>query len=133
MAEPKGDEDVLSLLDSLAGSAPEKSPTPVYNPASTESEKELLGFLDNLAKQPSTPRPASRAAVTHSTRDPASNSPTLAKNQTESSMGKPISVPTAEAPAESGGGGGGGGWLGGLWTMGSAAIKTAELKVKELQ
>jgi hypothetical protein len=27
----------------------------------------------------------------------------------------------------------GGGWLGGLWNMGSAAMKTAEQKVKELQ
>ena len=134
MAKPKGGDDVLSLLDSLGESAPETTSTPVQDPASTENERELLGFLDDLAKQTSrsqTPRPA---GATRPSRDSTKTSPVATKKPAEKFVEKPV---TAEVPsvkvdsptAESGGGG----WLGGLWSIGSAAMKTAEQKVKELQ
>ena len=134
MARPKGGEDVLSLLDSLGESVPETTSTPVQDPASTENEKELLGFLDDLAKQ--TPRSQTPRApgATRSSRDSARNLSVTTKkpgdkpveklNMAEVS-GVKVDSPTSES--------GGGGWLGGLWNMGSAAMKTAEQKVKELQ
>ena len=132
MAGAPGGEDVLSLLDSLGESAPETTSTPVQDPASTENESELLGFLDNLAKQPppraQTPRPS---GATHLRRDSVKNIAIASKKPVGKSTEKPI---TAEAPGDSPVSEfGGGGWLGGLWSMGSAAMKTAEQKVKELQ
>jgi hypothetical protein len=131
MAVPTGGEDVLSLLDSLGESAPETTSTPVQDPASTENESELLGFLDNLAKQTpraQTPRPS---GTTRLRRDSVKNTAIASKKPVGKSTEKPI---TAEVPSDSPSSeSGGGGWLGGLWSMGSAAMKTAEQKVKELQ
>jgi hypothetical protein len=141
MAKPKGGEDVLSLLDSLGESAsPESASTLTQDPATTENETELLGFLDNLAKQPArtqTPRPTS-VGVPRTGRDSTKTSP--AKKPTEKVVERSGGSENAEVPvvpsvkvesptAESGGGG----WFGGLWNIGSAAMKTAEQKVKELQ
>jgi hypothetical protein len=137
MANPKDSEDVLSLLDSLGDS--DRAPTAIPatdDPASTENEKELLGFLDDLAKQPSrsqTPRPA----PTRSSRDSARSLNAPAKKSTEKSVEKPITTADVSMPRvkveESTTEAAGTGWLGGLWSMGSAAMKTAEQKVKELQ
>jgi hypothetical protein len=124
----KGEEDVLSLLDSLGDSA---QPPPTTTAAAAaapaddsstsvaENEKELLGFLDDLAKpsRSQTPRPA----TTRTSRDSARGPVSLGKKPIE----KPIEQ-TKEPEAS-------GGWLGGLWSIGSAAMKTAEQKVKELQ
>lgn len=141
MAKPKGDEDVLSLLDSLGESAPpETTSNLIQDPATTENETELLGFLDNLAKQPAqaqTPRPT-LVGVPRTGRDSTKASP--AKKSTEKvveksgggeNTGLPVvpSVKVESPTSESGGGG----WFGGLWNIGSAAMKTAEQKVKELQ
>lgn len=137
MANPKDSEDVLSLLDSLGDT--ERPPTAIPatdDPASTENEKELLGFLDDLAKQPSrsqTPRPA----PTRTSRDSARSLNAPAKKSTEKLVEKPattadVSVPKLKIETAAGESTGSG-WLGGLWSMGSAAMKTAEQKVKELQ
>ena len=138
MSKAKDSEDVLSLLDSLGESAPPEatSASVVQDPTSNENEKELLGFLDDLVKQPSrsqTPRPAGTPSRT--SRDLARNAPAVAKKSPEKVVEKPVSAPETAAPVpsvkvESADGGG---WLGGLWGMGSAALKTAEQKVKELQ
>src|SRR5579871_917790 len=134
MSKSKDSEDVLSLLDSLGDTAaPPPSTTEIPNdPTSTENEKELLGFLDDLAKQPAqstTPRPTG----TRASRDSARTA-----NVSKTSPEKAVERPAAMAPApaddeKSLAKGDGGSWLGGLWSMGSAAIKTAEQKVKELQ
>ena len=136
MAIPQGDEDVLSLLDSLAESAPETISTPVQDdPASTEDEKEVLGFLDDLAKQNPRSQTPRAPGATRSSRDSARNIPVTTKKPVEKPMEKPtaevssVKVDDDSPTSESGGGG----WLGGLWSMGSAAMKTAEQKVKELQ
>ena len=133
MSKPKGGEDVLSLLDSLGDSAaPATAPPTNEQPASTENEKELLGFLDDLAKQP--PRSQTPKA-SRSSRDSTRNVGGATKKSLEKAAEKPaagsaVEIPavTVKEPAESSGG-----WLGGLWSMGSAAMKTAEQKVKELQ
>ena len=139
MSKTEDSEDVLSLLDSLGTSAPPEtaSTAVVQDPTSNENEKELLGFLDDLAKQPSrtqTPRPA--GTPQHS-RDLARNAPAVTKKSPEKIVERPVSTAeTAAAPSvkvEPVETPGGGGWLGGLWSMGSAAMKTAEQKVKELQ
>jgi hypothetical protein len=133
MANPKDSEDVLSLLDSLGDSArPPTAIPPTDDPASTENEKELLGFLDDLAKQPSrsqTPRPA----PTRTSRDSARslNAPAKKSSEKPPTTADPI-VPTLKVETQTTEASGGG-WLGGLWSMGSAAMKTAEQKVKELQ
>jgi len=128
MSNPKDSEDVLSLLDSLGDSAPPPT-TDATHDAPNENEKELLGFLDDLAKQPSrsqTPRPAG----TRSSRESARSLNTPSKKSPEKVVERPsnpapnVAVESADAV---------GGWLGGLWNMGSAAMKTAEQKVKELQ
>src|SRR5271155_1337967 len=146
MANPPGTkEDVLSLLDSLG-----ETPVPVestdtetvqidaQHPTSNEDEKELLGFLDDLVKQPSrsqTPRPAGTPSRT--SRDLAKNAHAVPKTSPEKVVEKPVSAAETAAPVPSfqveSPDAGGGGWLGGLWGMGSAALKTAEQKVKELQ
>jgi hypothetical protein len=140
MSKAKGSEDVLSLLDSLGDSAPPEttSTSVVQDPTSNENEKELLGFLDDLVKQPSrsqTPRPAGTPSRT--SRDLARNAPGVPKKTPEKVVEKPISAAETAAPVQSvqveSPDAGGGGWLGGLWDMGSAALKTAEQKVKELQ
>jgi len=131
MANPPGTkEDVLSLLDSLGD-----TPVPVEStdtetvqidaehPTSSENEKELLGFLDDLVKQPSrsqTPRPAGGPRPN---RDVAHN---IAKKAVE----KPVEQAPTDATLATGQQGG---WLGGLWSIGSAAVKTAEQRVRELQ
>ena len=138
MSKTKDSEDVLSLLDSLGTSVPPQtaSASAVQDPTSNENEKELLGFLDDLAKQPSrsqTPRPAGTPSRT--SRDSARNASAAVKKIPGKVVEKPVSPAEAAPPpsvkvesADSGGG-----WLGGLWSMGSAAMKTAEQKVKELQ
>jgi hypothetical protein len=140
MSKAKGSEDVLSLLDSLGESAPPEttSTSVVQDPTSNENEKELLGFLDDLVKQPSrsqTPRPAGTPSRT--SRDLARNAPAVPKKSPEKVVEKPVSAAETAAPVPSvmveSPDAGGGGWLGGLWGMGSAALKTAEQKVKELQ
>lgn len=121
----KPSEDVLSLLDSLGDTAaPTDTP---QDPSQSENEKELLGFLDDLVKQPSrsqTPRPAAAPA--------ARTSRELASTPVKKTPEKPaVEVPAGsvdESPSK-----GEGGWFGGLWNMGSAAVKSAEMKVKELQ
>src|SRR5208282_2881260 len=93
MAIPQGDEDVLSLLDSLAESAPETISTPVQDdPASTEDEKEVLGFLDDLAKQNPRSQTPRAPGATRSSRDSARNIPVTTKKPVE----KPMEKPTAE-------------------------------------
>lgn len=131
MPNPKDSEDVLSLLESLGDSAPPPTADPTHD-APNENEKELLGFLDDLAKQPSrsqTPRPAG----TRSSRESARSPNTTSKKSPEKVVERPsvMQSPAASVPVESAESGGG--WLGGLWNMGSAAMKTAEQKVKELQ
>ena len=144
MSKAKDSEDVLSLLDSLGESAPPEtiSTTVGQEPTSNnENEKELLGFLDDLVKQPSrsqTPRPAATGTPSRTSRDLTRNASAAVKRSPEKVIEKPVSaaeMTTAAVPSvrvESAEGGGGG-WLGGLWSMGSAAMKTAEQKVKELQ
>lgn len=149
MAKPKGSEDVLSLLDSLGDSAASETTTTTTSaqaPTSTENETELLGFLDNLAKQPSrsqTPRPASTAAATttRTSRDSARNTPVKKSIEkvvekpgaTEKTSATEVPIPSVKVESPPPEGASGGGWLGGLWNMGSAAMKTAEQKVKEFQ
>lgn len=136
MSKSKDSEDVLSLLDSLGDSAvPPPSSTdtvPVTDPASTENEKELLGFLDDLAKQPArstTPRPT----TTRTSRDSARTG-NVTKKSPEKVVEKPAPAPVVTEADKAGvAKNDGSGWLGGLWNMGSAAIKTAEQKMKELQ
>src|SRR5208282_1499280 len=102
MAKPKGGEDVLSLLDSLGESAPpETISTLIQDPATTENETELLGFLDNLAKQPArsqTPR-ATSVGVPRAGRDSTKTTP--AKNSTETVVGKSSGGENAEVPVPS--------------------------------
>jgi Family of unknown function (DUF5427) len=124
----KGDEDVLSLLDSLGDSAPPPTtaaaaPADDSSTSVAENEKELLGFLDDLAKpsRSQTPRPA----TTRTSRDSARGPLSAGKKPIDKPVDKPIEQ-TKEPEAS-------GGWLGGLWSIGSAAMKTAEQKVKELQ
>jgi hypothetical protein len=124
-------EDVLSLLDSLGDSAqPPTTAAPTDDRTSTENEKELLGFLDDLAKpsRSQTPRPTATRTSRDSARAsvPAAKRPSVEK-PAEKRVEKPVDESAKEGEAS------GGGWLGGLWSIGSAAMKTAEQKVKELQ
>src|SRR5271163_1067997 len=122
MAKPKKpSEDVLSLLDSL-GDTPPPTDTP-QDPSQSENEKELLGFLDDLVKQPSrsqTPRPA--AAPARTSREQATT-PVKKTPERPAATAVPV-VSVEESPSQ-----GEGGWFGGLWNMGSAAVKSAEMKV----
>ena len=138
MSNSKESEDVLSLLDSLGDSAPPTTAPPTGDePASAENEKELLGFLDDLAKQPSrsqTPKPSGSARVS---RESAQNIHGAAKKAPEKMVEKSAAGPAVESPPVTANPPGeiasGVGWFGGLWSMGTAAMKTAEQKVKELQ
>jgi Family of unknown function (DUF5427) len=137
MSKPKESEDVLSLLDSLGDTVgtttPPASAPSIEDPTSTDNEKELLGFLDDLAKQSSrsqTPRPAS--TVAGGPRPSRDSSRSATKKSTEKAI-ENAPPETSVPPQQSQSPESGGGWLGGLWSMGSAAMKTAELKVKELQ
>jgi hypothetical protein len=132
-AKANDGEDVLSLLDSLGDSAqpPPTTAAPTDDRTSTENEKELLGFLDDLAKpsRSQTPRPT----VPRTSRDvarpsavPPAKKPSVDK-PAETRVENPAEEPRKQTDPSSGG------WLGGLWSMGSAAMKTAEQKVKELQ
>src|SRR5579859_5259559 len=135
--KPNDGEDVLSLLDSLGDSAqPPTTAAPTNDRTSTENEKELLGFLDDLAKpsrsqtpRPRTSRDTPRAAATAATA--ATKKSIVEKPAEKARVEKPVAQEESKQQTETASGGGG--WLGGLWNMGSAAMKTAELKVKELQ
>jgi Family of unknown function (DUF5427) len=142
MSTAQSKEDVFSLLDSL-GDAPEGTAPPAPEPgnvATTDTannEKELLGFLDDLAKQPSrsqTPRSTAATGAPRSSRDLArslskkTGEKAAERAAREASPVTPKTLPTQQPETMSGGG-----WLGGLWSMGTAAMKTAEQKVKELQ
>src|SRR5579859_5179302 len=127
MTTPNNSEDVLSLLDSLGDSPapPSTTTTDPTHDTAPENEKELLGFLDDLAKRPSrsqTPRPAQARTNRDSTRKEAVV--TTPKKTPEKIVEKPPVAP-AEVPKVSVPKDEGGGWLGGLWSMGSAAMKTA--------
>ena len=129
MAKPKKDsEDVLSLLDSLGDAAATDPPSSTTAPQA-ENEKELLGFLDDLVKQPSrsqTPRPAAGTAPRTSRESAAATTPVQKIPEKVEVSGVKVESPMPKDD-------GGGGWFGGLWNMGSAAVKTAEQRVKELQ
>jgi len=129
MAKPtKDSEDVLSLLDSLGDAAATDPPSSATAPQA-ENEKELLGFLDDLVKQPSrsqTPRAAAGTAPRTSRESAAATTPAKKTPEKPEEPAVKVESPTPKNDE-------GGGWFGGLWNMGSAAMKTAEQKVKELQ
>lgn len=136
MAKSKDSQDVLSLLDSLGDAAPPDHPESIEASASAENEKELLGFLDDLAKQPSrtqTPRSATTTGDARTSRDPVKNVPASVKETAEKVDEKAETATSNASDAQATESSGAGGWLGGLWSMGSAAMKSAEQKVKELQ
>jgi len=134
----KDSDDVLSLLDSLGEAVPPPQTTSVSveDPALPENEREVLSFLDDLAKQPpraQTPRPAAAAEGGAASRDVPRKVPTSPRKSADETPSTPVpanQAPTQNVKAQSESGGG---WFGNLWSMGTAAMTMAEQKVKELQ
>ncbi|TGZ80618.1 hypothetical protein EX30DRAFT_319800 [Ascodesmis nigricans] len=160
MAKSQNPDDLLNELDALVDSAaPKKAPKAKKDPslAQTQDEYDILADLESLAERPkpnlsrpSTPRAASvpkksmersrtpgggyGIPITGSTRasmeekqpavKPTTPLATEVKREPE-----PAPEPPQEAEQSSGGGWG---W-GSLWSTATAAVKTAEAVVKEVQ
>lgn len=160
-AAPTDDElnKMLEDIDEVAGIAPAKGAPKSTKPA-TQSEQDLLAELDNLenfgaqpSSRPHTPRIQSikRTAIatpppvssrtseektsgtrksgdsTRSFHTPFTPSATSSDLQ-EAEKKTPIAQPAEEAPVAASGG-----WWGSVFATASAAVKTAENAVKEIQ
>lgn len=157
------DDELNKLLEGIGEDDAPKAQTTskgvskTAQPAPSQSEQDLLAELENLgaqAERPHTPRvQTSKRAV--GTPPPASSrnseekasaprksgestrsfhtsfTPSATSSDLQEAERKaPIAQP-AEAASTSGGGGGG--WWGGIFATASAAVKTAEAAVKEIQ
>ncbi|TVY84146.1 Maintenance of telomere capping protein [Lachnellula suecica] len=157
------DDDLNKLLEGLdvdegkAQATSKGAPKPA-KAASSQSEQDLLAELENLgAQQPSsrphtprvqtikrntaTPPPgstrtseekasAARKSVDstrsfHTSFTPSATSSDLQEAEKKAPIAQPAETPAAES--------GGGGWWGGIFATASAAVKTAEAAVKEIQ
>lgn len=143
--------------------APSKGATRTTKTAPSQSEQDLLAELDNLeslgvqpASRPHTPRiqqvrrtnptpppassrtseekPAAPRKSGESTRSyhtsftPSATSSDLQEAERKAPIAQAAEVPVVETSAASGGG-----WWGGIFATASAAVKTAEAAVKEIQ
>lgn len=151
------DDELNKLLEGIGEDAqgPSKGASKAAKPAPSQSEQDLLAELENLGAQPSsrphTPRiqSAKRAVGTpppsssrnseekasaprksaestrsfHTSFTPSATSSDLQEAERKA----PIAQPAETSP------GSGGGWWGGIFATASAAVKTAEAAVKEIQ
>lgn len=157
------DDELNKLLEGIEGetNAPPAKGASKSTKSATQSEQDLLAELDNLenlgAQPPSrphtprissikrtataTPPPASartsedKAAVARESGDSTrsfhtSFTPSATSSDLQEAEKKnPIAQPAEEVPAAASGGG----WWGGIFATASAAVKTAEAAVKEIQ
>lgn len=154
------DDELNKLLEGIEGDAkaPSKGASKATKPAA-QSEQDLLAELDNLENlgaqppsRPHTPRINTIKRTATATPPPASSrtseekaAPRKSGDSTrsfhtsftpsatssdlhEAEKKTPIAQPAEEVPAATGGG-----WWGGLFATASAAVKTAEAAVKEIQ
>ena len=154
------DDELNKLLEGIEDEAqtPVKGASKSTKPASSQSEQDLLAELENLGAQqppsrPHTPRIQS-AKRTTATPPPASSrnseekasgprksaestrsyhtsfTPSATSSDLQEAERKaPIAQPAEPAASTSSGGG----WWGGIFATASAAVKTAEAAVKEIQ
>ncbi len=155
------DDELNKLLEGIEGEtkAPSKGASKPTKPAATQSEQDLLAELDNLENlgaqppsRPHTPRINSIKRTATATPPPASSrtseekaaprksgdsnrsfhtsfTPSATSSDLQEAEKKnPIAQPADEAPTATGGG-----WWGGIFATASAAVKTAEAAVKEIQ
>jgi Family of unknown function (DUF5427) len=155
------DDELNKLLEGIADEAqtPVKGASKSTIPASSQSEQDLLAELENLGTQqppsrPHTPRIQSVKRSTTATPPPASSrnseekaagprksaestrsyhtsfTPSATSSDLQEAERKaPIAQPAEAAASTSSGGG----WWGGIFATASAAVKTAEAAVKEIQ
>ncbi|KAK9315474.1 maintenance of telomere capping protein 1 [Lipomyces starkeyi] len=134
----KDDEDVLEFLESL-GPARSRSPSAPAAPAGAEpSEKELLGFLDELTQETSVKddgreHAASNSQVVASSDDIDKGDPpeqAVAHVTTQPPVEAKAAYTMSRDPVSSITS-----WLGssGIWDSASAVVKGAEAKVRDIQ
>ncbi|ODQ71140.1 hypothetical protein LIPSTDRAFT_64883 [Lipomyces starkeyi NRRL Y-11557] len=134
----KDDEDVLEFLESL-GPARSRSPSAPAAPAGAEpSEKELLGFLDELTQESSVKGDGREHAASNSqvvatgdaidTGDPPEQA--VAQVTTQPPVEAKAAYTMSRDPVSSITS-----WLGssGIWDSASAVVKGAEAKVRDIQ
>ena len=153
------DDELNKLLDGIGGDddvqTPSKGPSKSSKSAHSQSEEDILAELENLstqppAERPHTPRVSTKRVVAtpppgssrnseektsglrksaestrsfHTSFTPSATSSDLQDAERKASIAQP-----AEAPAATGSS-----WWGGLVATASAAVKTAEAAVKEIQ
>lgn len=153
LLEGLGEDEVKAQTTSKGASKTTKK-------ASSQEEQDLLAELENLgadkpSSRPATPRvqtikrttatPPTAAGSTRSSEDKAAGArksvdstrsfhtsftPSATSSELQEAEKKaPVAQPAEPAPAESSGGG----WWGGIFATASAAVKTAEAAVKEIQ
>lgn len=155
-AAAPADDDLDQLFDGIGEErqAPTKAPSKAPKPAVPQDQEDLLAELESLGVQqpserPQTPRISKRAVATpppgssrtsedkpvaprksadstrsfHTSFTPSATSSDLQEAEKKA----PIAQPAEEAPAT------GGGWWGSVFATASAAVKTAEAAVKEIQ
>jgi hypothetical protein len=153
------DDELNKLLEGLEEGepkAPKSTTKPSKGPTASQTEQDILAELENLgAQQPSsrphtprvpnvkrttaTPPPAvsrtseektaPRKSVESQRSFHTSFTPSATSSEAQESEQKtPVGQPAAAAQAS-----GGGGWWGGIFATASAAVKTAEAAVKEIQ
>lgn len=157
------DDDLNKLLEGLGedevkAQTTSKGASKTAKAASSQEEQDLLAELENLGAQPSsrphTPRVQSIKRATpppgssrtseekasaarksgdstrsfHTSFTPSATSSDLQEAEKKAPVAQAAEKPAEAAPAE-----GGGGWWGGIFATASAAVKTAEAAVKEIQ
>jgi hypothetical protein len=151
------DDELNKLLEGIGEDdtdiqAPSKGALKTAKAASSQSEEDVLAELENLGAQPAsrphTPRmqPTKRAAGTPTassrTSEDKASAPrksaestrsfhtSFTPSATSSDLQEAEKKTPIAQPAETSGGGG---WWGGIFATASAAVKTAEAAVKEIQ
>jgi predicted component of type VI protein secretion system len=149
------DDELNKLLEGIEDEAPVKGAPKSTVAASSQSEQDLLAELENLGAQqppsrPHTPRiqsvkrstgtpppayseekasgPRKSAESTrsyHTSFTPSATSSDLQEAERKAPVARPVE-PAASTST-------GGGWWGGIFATASAAVKTAEAAVKEIQ
>ena len=153
------DDELNKLLEGLEEGEATPAPKPtkgVKGPASSQAEQDLLAELDLLGAQQPTSRPhtprvpnvkrstatppppvsartseekaAPRKSVESTRSFHTSFTPSATSSEAHDAEQKTPVVQPAEVPAASGGG-----WWGGIFATATAAVKTAEAAVKEIQ
>ncbi len=124
----QSEQDILAELENLGAQQPSSRPhTPRIQSVKRQTATPPPGSSRSSEEKAAAPRKSGESAGSfHTSFTPSATSSDLQEAEKKT----PVAQPAAETPVA---GSGGGGWWGGIFATASAAVKTAEAAVKEIQ